>query len=88
MKLIDANKFNNFDYSAFDGHLTEDAVGGIETVLRAIDETEEAVIRCKNCEHYLPDRNDKTIGSCKYFSYYSYAPEVEEDDYCSRGEKK
>lgn len=37
MRLIDADIFNNFDYSSFFGALTEDAVQGMETVLTAID---------------------------------------------------
>lgn len=39
MRLIDADTFNNFDYSSFDGALTEDAVQGMETVLTVIDNT-------------------------------------------------
>lgn len=39
MRLIDADTFNNFDYSSFDGALTEDAVQGMETVLTVVDNT-------------------------------------------------
>jgi hypothetical protein len=39
------------------------------------------VVHCKDCEHY---RN----GSCGHFSYYTFAPDVEDDDYCSYGERK
>lgn len=37
MRLIDADAFNHFDYSCFDGQLSEDAIQGIDTVLNVID---------------------------------------------------
>lgn len=39
------------------------------------------VVRCKDCEHY-----DK--GGCKHFGYHTYTPDVDEDDFCSYGERK
>lgn len=44
-RYIDAEQFNNFDYGEFDGRLTEDAVQGIETVLRAIDNAPTADVQ-------------------------------------------
>lgn len=37
MRLIDADTFNHFDYSCFDGQLSEDAIQGMDTVLNVID---------------------------------------------------
>ena len=37
MRLIDADAFNHFDYSCFDGQLSEDAIQGMDTVLNVID---------------------------------------------------
>lgn len=39
MRLIDADFFNNFDYSCFDGRLSEDAIQGMNTVLDLIDKS-------------------------------------------------
>lgn len=39
------------------------------------------VVRCRDCVHYQN-------GGCNHFGYYTYAPEVDEDDYCSYGEMK
>lgn len=44
-RYINAERFNNFDYGEFDGRLTEDAVQGIETVLRAIDNAPTADVQ-------------------------------------------
>jgi hypothetical protein len=41
------------------------------------------VVRCKDCEHY-----DSPSGTCNHFGYYTYAPDVNEDDYCSYGERR
>jgi hypothetical protein len=38
------------------------------------------VVRCKDCVHYKD-------GGCNHFGYYTYAPDVDEDDFCSYGEK-
>lgn len=40
-----------------------------------------AVVRCKDCVHYQN-------GACNHFGYYTYAPDVDEDDFCSYGERK
>ncbi|MGM9598674.1 MAG: hypothetical protein ACI3VY_02005 [Faecousia sp.] len=59
MRLIDADFFNNFDYSCFDGRLSEDAIQGMNTVLDVIDNAPtidaEPVVRCKYCKHSKPD---------------------------------
>lgn len=39
------------------------------------------VVRCKDCVHYQN-------GACNHFGYYTYAPDVDEDDFCSHGERK
>jgi hypothetical protein len=39
------------------------------------------VVRCKDCIHYQK-------GSCNHFGYYLYASDVEENDFCSYGERK
>lgn len=39
------------------------------------------VVRCKDCIHF-----DKS-GACNHFGYYTYVPDVDEDDYCSYGER-
>ena len=36
-RYINADRFNKFDYSKFDGQLTEDAIQGMDTVLMDID---------------------------------------------------
>jgi hypothetical protein len=38
------------------------------------------VVRCKSCVHYQN-------GACNHFGYYTYAPDVDEDDFCSYGER-
>ena len=39
------------------------------------------VVRCNNCRH-------EDGGYCNHFGYYSYAPMVTEDDFCSHGERR
>jgi hypothetical protein len=39
------------------------------------------IVRCKDCVHYQN-------GACNHFGYYIYAPDVDEDDFCSYGERK
>lgn len=41
------------------------------------------VVRCKDCVHF-----DIISGTCNYFGYYTYSPDVDEDDFCSHGERK
>lgn len=38
------------------------------------------VVRCKDCVHYQD-------GECNHFGYYTYAPEVDDNDFCSYGER-
>ena len=40
------------------------------------------VVRCKDCVHF-----DRKTSTCNHFGYYTYAPDVDEDDYCSYGER-
>ena len=55
----------------------------IEDVQEWLDEQPTAdvveVVRCKSCVHY---------GACNHFGYYTYSPDVDEDDFCSHGERK
>ena len=41
------------------------------------------VVRCKDCKHYLEREQ-----GCNHFGYYSHTPYVEEDDFCSYGERR
>ena len=41
------------------------------------------VVRCKDCIHY-----NRISGVCMHFGYYTYQPDVDDDDYCSYGERK
>ena len=54
--------------------------------LRLVEETPTAdvveVVRCKDCVHF-----DRRSGTCNYFGYYTYSPDVDEDDFCSHGER-
>lgn len=54
-------------------------VGGCSAFTEKGDLVE--VVRCKDCIHYQK-------GYCNHFGYYSYAPEVDEDDFCSCGERR
>jgi hypothetical protein len=57
----------------------------VRDVKRALEQTPAAdvveVVRCKDCIHYQN-------GSCNHFGYYTYAPDVDEDDFCSHGKRK
>ena len=53
----------------------------IPNVATAVDFVE--VVRCKDCAHF-----DRKSGTCNHFGYYTYAPDVGEDDYCSFGERR
>lgn len=67
MRLIDADAFNHFDYSCFDGQLSEDAIQGMDTVLNVIDTAPtidaEPVVHCKDCSRR--DKNDRNW--CDFF---------------------
>lgn len=39
------------------------------------------VVRCKGCIHHQK-------GYCNHFGYYDYAPKVDDDDFCSYGERR
>ena len=39
------------------------------------------VVRCKKCVHYAN-------GCCNHFGYHTYSPDVDEDDFCSYGERR
>ena len=83
MRLIDANIFNSFDYSQFDGQLSEDAIQGMETVLAIIDRAETVDERnsaewkyskntgrfmCSNCLHPM------LLNSAKEYEFSNYCP--------------
>lgn len=69
MRLIDADTFNSFDYSLFDGALTEDAVQGMETVLVAIDKapTVDAIPVIHACFIDDADKIEKKFKRHDYF---------------------
>ena len=52
-----------------------------KTVVEAPTVDAVEVVRCKDCVHFQD-------GYCNHFGYYSYAPEVDKDDYCSHGWRK
>ena len=56
----------------------------VETATAFLNDIKDAdvveVVRCKSCVHYQN-------GTCNHFGYYTYAPDVDEDDFCSYGEK-
>jgi hypothetical protein len=54
---------------------------GFEICDNFISEDVVEVVRCKSCVHYQN-------GACNHFGYYTYAPDVDEDDFCSYGERK
>lgn len=87
MRLIDADFFNNFDYSCFDGRLSEDAIQGMDTVLNVIDTsiTVDAVpvVRCKDCEHGKPDIMCEDYIACEYRQTV-----MPNSGFCSYGERK
>ena len=59
-------------------HATQDCITAVEEAPAA---DVVAVVRCKTCVHYQN-------GACNHFGYYTYAPDVDEDDFCSYGERK
>ena len=64
---------------------------GIETVFKDkdgklfLEEVKEimAVVRCKDCKHYIVEGITTQYGWC-----HEYKHSVDEDDYCSYGERK
>ena len=51
----------------------------VPNVATAVDFVE--VVRCKDCVHF-------TKGGCNHFGYYTYVPDVDEDDFCSYGARR
>lgn len=52
-RYIDANVLDPFDYSIFDGQLSEDAIQGMETVLRCIDDIPTADVQEVRHGHWI-----------------------------------
>lgn len=59
MRLIDADAFNHFDYSCFDGQLSEDAIQGMDTVLNVIDTAPTIDAEPVRHGHWIPWLNAK-----------------------------
>ena len=56
----------------------------VERAIKAIPTADVVeVVRCRDCVHF-----DRKTSTCNHFGYYTYAPDVDEDDYCSYGERK
>ncbi len=45
-------------------------------------------VTCGECEHYRAERKDDKYGVCRYWQYYTEAPEVCADDFCRHGERR
>lgn len=63
---------------------------GLATVFKGnekmvLEEVKEimSVVRCKNCKHYIVEGITTQYGWC-----YEYKHSVDEDDYCSYGERR
>ena len=86
MRLIDADFFNNFDYSCFDGPLSEDAIQGMNTVLDLIDKSPTIdaveVVRCKDC------KRGKPVTICDYTACEYLETVMPNSGFCSYGERK
>ena len=89
-RLIDADAFtkehcSGCKYFDVNGICTIDnpVCGSVMIVneLPTVDSVE--VVRCKDCKHYLEREQ-----GCNHFGYYSHTPYVEEDDFCSYGERR
>ena len=63
----------------------EEGVDAVDTIDIENAPTVDAVevVRCKDCKHY----NESEQG-CDHFGYYSHTPYVDEDDFCSYGERR
>ena len=61
--------------------MTENEFARLPVDLQRKDTDMVRVVRCKDCKHYRKE------GNCSYFGYYTYMPDVEEDDFCSYGER-
>lgn len=64
----------------------------ISEVLRRINNQPSAdvvkIIRCKNCKHWICNPNTDAYGVCGKASYDDFEIIMENDDYCSYGEKR
>ena len=61
-----------------------EGVGEIPVITKEeIDQMPEAVIRCKDCIHYLAKGEERYCHRCGYYGYG-----WKEDDFCSRAERK
>lgn len=62
-----------------------DIAGKTATAIKMIEDLPSAdvveVVRCKDCVHYQK-------GGCNHFGYYTYTPDVDENDFCSYGERR
>lgn len=79
-KLIErVNASCAFPNMGQDGYFLRDCIIDIISKQPTADVVE--VVRCKSCVHYQN-------GACNHFGYYTYAPDVDEEDFCSYGERK
>lgn len=88
MRLIDADVFNRFDYSTFDGQLSEDARQGIDLVLSLIANapTVDAVpvVRCGECERRVKSADLTDSVLCRWL----HNLQMPKNGYCCYGERK
>jgi len=68
--------------------LPQDRILHIDTELagdevRVVAECQGELVRCKDCRHYLIDEFTATTGWC-----YEIKNSVNEDDFCSYGERR
>lgn len=67
------------EYCCIQEEITPDGIAKVVMSVPTVDVVE--VVRCKDCIHFIS-------GSCNYFGYYTYVPDVDEDGYCSYGERR
>lgn len=87
MRLIDADS-DKLEELIYDNTYSPEyhrIMRGIQN-LPTIDAVQ--VVRCGECEHYSADRKDDKYGVCRYWQYYTEAPEVCADDFCCHGERR
>lgn len=59
-----------------------------ETIDRIPSADVVEVVRCRDCEYWKCNPNTDRYGSCKKVSYDDFEVVMEDDDFCSYGERK
>ena len=84
-RLIDARWLTSQMYLICEACQTENIF--IDAIIDEIDNAPDVdaveVVRCKDCKHFI--QKDSV---CNHFGYYSYAPSVGKNDFCSYGERR